>query len=66
MLRDLEAFLRYVTLIAVRFYLLTYNKFSIYRVNIVCHDNFDLSLEFLYISAINYVIERTLFKFTLL
>jgi len=24
MLRDLEAFLRYVTLIAVRFYLLTY------------------------------------------
>jgi len=29
MLRDLEAFLRYVTLIAVRFYLLTYLLYDI-------------------------------------
>jgi len=31
MLRDLEAFLRYVTLIAVRFYLLSYLPYLVYQ-----------------------------------
>jgi len=36
MLPDLEAFFRYVTLIAVRFYLLTY-LLSVYRPGITAH-----------------------------